>query len=77
MIGVTWKGNDTGLGNVIAADEATSSPAKKIGNLEVRSCAEKFLGWTLQMDRRFEPQKQDWKVILNIADYLPSTPLAS
>ena len=45
-----------------------------LGNLEIRSYSEEFQGWTLQLERRFEPTIQDWVAIQRIADYLLSSP---
>jgi hypothetical protein len=75
VVDVTWKGNDfgTGLINALSSDETVAELAKKIGNLAVRSYAKVFQGWTLQVDRRFEPTHQDWETIRKIADYLLSS----
>jgi hypothetical protein len=76
VVDVTWKGDDrhTGLAEVLSNDEAVRNLAKKIGNLVVRSYAEEFQGWTLQVDRRFESTDQDWATIQKIANYILSSP---
>ena len=81
IIDVTWKGNDYGAGIVdtISNDKATDNLAEKIGNLEIRTHAKEFQGWTLQVDRKlnwFEPSTtgKDWEDIQKIADYLISLP---
>ncbi len=81
IIDVTWKGNDYGAGIVdtLSNDEATDNLAEKIGNLEIRTHAKEFQGWTLQVDRKlnwFEPSTtgKDWEDIQKIADYLISLP---
>ena len=76
VVDVTWKGKDhgTGLAEVLSYDETVKNLAKKIGNLVVRSYAEEFQGWTLQVDRRFGPTNQDWATIQKIANYLLSSP---
>ena len=75
VVDVTWKGNDhhTGLAAVLSNDEAVRNLAKKIGNLIIHSYAKEFQGWTLQVDRRFEPTNQDWASIQKIADYILSS----
>ena len=75
VIDVTWKGDDhhTGLVQVLSNDEAVKDLAKRIGNLTVHSYAKEFQGWTLQVDRRFEPTNQDWAAIQKIADYILSS----
>jgi hypothetical protein len=72
---VAWKGDDhhTGLAEVLSGDEAVKELAKKIGNLTIHSYDKEFQGWTLQVDRRFEPTNQDWATIQKIADYILSS----
>ena len=76
VIGVDWKGKDhsTGLVNRLSYDQATKDLATRIGNIRIRSYSEEFQGWTVQVDRRFEPTRQDWQTIQKIADYLLSAP---
>ncbi|MFC2010083.1 hypothetical protein ACFLUL_00690 [Chloroflexota bacterium] len=75
IVDVTWKGNDsgTGLADVLSYDEAVKNLAKKTGNLTIHSYAKEFQGWTLQIDRRFNPTNQDWVTIQKIADYILSS----
>jgi hypothetical protein len=75
VVDVTWKGDDhhTGLAEVLSNDEAVKNLAKKIGNLTLHSYAKEFQGWTLQVDRRFEPTSEDWATIQKIADYILSS----
>ena len=75
VVDVTWKGDDhhTGLAEVFSNDEAVKNLAKRIGNLTLHSYAKEFQGWTLQVDRRFEPTNQDWATIQKIADYILSS----
>ena len=72
---VTWKGDDhhTGLAEVLSGDEAVKELAKKIGNLTIHSYDKEFQGWTLLVDRRFEPASQDWTTIQKIAGYILSS----
>src|SRR4030042_1716481 len=76
VVDVVWKGDDhhTGLAEVLSNDETVKDLAKKIGNLAVRSYAKEFEGWTLQVDRRFEPTNQDWGTIQKMAGYVLSSP---
>jgi len=75
VVDVTWKGNDhhTGLVQVLSNDEAVKNLAKRIGNLTLHNYAKEFQGWTLQVDRRFEPTNQDWATIQKIANYILSS----
>jgi hypothetical protein len=75
VVDVTWKGEDhhTGLAEVLSNDEAVKKLAKRIGNLTLHSYAKEFQGWTLQVDRRFEPTSQDWAAIQKIANYILSS----
>jgi len=75
IIDVTWKGNDfgTGLAYVLSNDEAVKNLAKNIGNLTIHSYTKEFQGWTLQVDRRFNPTNQDWATIQKIANYILSS----
>jgi hypothetical protein len=75
VIDVIWKGNDhhTGLAQVLSNDEAVKTLATRIGNLTLHSYAEEFQGWTLQVDRRFQPTNEDWVTIQKIAGYILSS----
>ena len=75
IVDVTWKGNDygTGLANTLSNDKAVKQLAINIGNLTVHSYAKEFQGWTLQVERRFEPTTQDWATIQKIADRILSS----
>ncbi len=75
VIGVEWRGDDggTALTQMLAADPAVSALAIRRGNLEVRRYAELFFsGWTIQVDRRFDPGHEDWAAIERIAEILRS-----
>jgi hypothetical protein len=75
VVDVTWKGSDhhTGLVEVLSNDQAIKDLAKRIGNLTLHSYAKEFQGWTLQVDRRFEPTNEDWVTIQKIANYILSS----
>ena len=75
IIDVTWKGNDSGtaLAYILSNDETVKNLAKNTGNLTIHSYAKEFQGWTLQVDRRFEPTNQDWAAIQKIANYVLSS----
>ena len=72
---VTWKGYDggTGLVDTLSEDIPTKTLAKRIGNLEIKSQADRFQGWTLTVDRRFSPTGQDWETVEKIANYILSS----
>ena len=76
VVDVVWKGYDgnTGLVNTLSKDVPTKTLATRIGNLEVKSQANGFQGWTLTVDRRFSPTSQDWETVEKIADYILSSP---
>ena len=76
VVDVIWKGRDvgTGLVNTLSKDVAAKTLAKRIGNLEVKSQANGFQGWTLTVDRRFSPTSQDWETVEKIAGYILSSP---
>ena len=76
VVGATWMGDDasTGLVQTLSIDDIVAGLAARIGNLEIRSYAQEFQGWTLQVDRRFTPTNEDWASIEKIADYLLSAP---
>lgn len=76
VVDVTWKGDDlgTGLTYVLSNDHTTKDLAKRVGNLEVRSYAEEFQGWALQVDRKLKPTNEDWEAILQVAEHLLSSP---
>ena len=75
VVDVAWEGDDygTGLVRTLSNDYTVKRWVKKIGNLEVRRDAEEFRGWTLQVDKRLTPTRQDWDIIRKIADYLLSS----
>lgn len=78
VVDVTWKGKDggTGLTRVLSQDQEVKALAHRIGNLEVKSQADDwFQGWTLIVDRRFQPTTEDWETIRKIAERLASAPL--
>jgi hypothetical protein len=72
VVDVIWEGYDggTGLVDTLSKDIPTKTLAKRIGNLEIKSQADSFQGWTLTVDRRFSPTGQDWETVEKIADYL-------
>jgi hypothetical protein len=76
VVDVVWKGYDgnTGLVNTLSMDVTTKTLTKRIGNLEVKSQANGFQGWTLTVDRRFRPISQEWETLEKIADYILSSP---
>ena len=75
VVDVAWEGDDygTGLLRTLANDYTVKSWTKRIGNLEVHRYDEEFHGWTLQVDKRVTPTRQDWDIIRKIAHYLLSS----
>lgn len=75
VVDVTWRGKDhhTGLAQVLSDDEAVKALAKRLGNLVIHSYAKEFQGWTLTVDKRFEPTGQDWNTIQRIAKHILSS----
>ena len=75
VVDVAWEGDDygTGLVRTLSNDYTVKSWIKKTGNLEVRRDAEEFQGWTLQVDKRLTPTRQDWDIIRKITDHLLSS----
>lgn len=76
VVDVAWKGDDqgTGLTYILSNDHTTKELSKRVGNLEVRSYAEEFQGWALQVDRKLKPTSEDWEAILQVAEHLLSSP---
>lgn len=76
VVDVVWKGDDggTGLVNTLSRDIPTKTLAKRIGDLEIKSHADVFQGWTLTVGRRFSPTGQDWETFEKIADQILSSP---
>ena len=76
VVGVSWEGDDSvsGLINTLSQDTDIKELSKKIGNLEIKSQAGKFQGWTLTSGRRFAPTNQDWAAIETVANYILSAP---
>ena len=77
VVDVIWKGNDggTGLVNMLSNDPSTKTLAERIGNLEIKSQAERFQGWTLTVDRQFSPASPNWATIEKITHYILSSPV--
>ena len=77
VVDVIWKGKDggTGLVNTLSTDSSTKTLAERIGNLEIKSQAERFQGWTLTVDRQFNPASQDWATVKKITHFILSSPV--
>ena len=76
VVDVIWKGSEggTGLVNTLSVDVPIKTLAKSVGNLEIKSQTNGFQGWTLTVDRRFNPTNKDWETVERIADYILSSP---
>ena len=76
VVDVIWKGSEagTGLVNTLSVDVPIKTLAKSVGNLEIKNQTNGFQGWTLTVDRRFNPTNKDWETVERIADYILSSP---
>ena len=76
ITGVSWEGSDrdTNLAERLSKDEATKSLATRVGNIEIKIQTKEFKGWTITVDRKFNPTIEDWKTYQTIAHYLLSAP---
>ena len=72
VVGVTLEGDDRGTGVIgaLSADAKIAALAKKAVNLVVAGYNEEFQGWTLQVERRQPPTREDWEALLIIVDCL-------
>lgn len=79
VVDVIWKGNDHGTGLVesLSYDEDVKQLAKKVGNLTIHSYTKEFQGWTIQVDKRVEPDSRDWESINKITKYILESPRMS
>ena len=70
IIGVTWKGQDRnhGLAKKLSDDVETDNLATGIGNIRVQTLHEDFNGWSIEIDRRFDPTPEIWKSLQRVAD---------
>ncbi|MFC1926690.1 hypothetical protein ACFLWV_02940 [Chloroflexota bacterium] len=77
VVDVRWEGEDYGLGliNFLSGDMSVKNMIVDLGNLEVRSHADKFRGWTLKVDRRIKATNLHWEVFQKIAKYILSSTL--
>jgi hypothetical protein len=73
---VNWQGSDkdTHIADRLSKNEATKSLATRVGNIEIKIQTKEFKGWTITVDRKFQPTIEDWKIFQTIADYLLSAP---
>lgn len=73
---VDWRGSDkdTNLAARLSKDEATKLLATRVGNIEIKIQTKEFKGWTITVDRKFNPTIEDWKTLQTVADYLLSAP---
>ena len=76
VTGVRWEGDDQGTGVIAAlsADARVKALAKKANGLAVAGYNQEFQGWTLEVERREPPTRQDWQALLFIAACLLPPP---
>ena len=69
IIGVTWKGEDRnhGLAKKLSDDVETDNLAVGIGNIRVQTLHEEFSGWSIEIDRKFEPTPEIWISLQRVA----------
>ena len=70
IVGVTWKGQDRnhGLAKKLSDDVETDNLATGIGNIRVQTLHEEFSGWSIEIDRRFDPTPEIWESLQRVAD---------
>ena len=76
VVDVRWKGDDagTGLNDLFYYDEDVKIFAVHAGNLTVHSYnREELRGWTVQIDRRWNPTIRDWTGIQQMAKHILSS----
>ena len=76
IVDVEWQGEDhaSRLMGVFANDPAAKSLAQRTGDIQIASHAGEFQGWTVQLSGKFKPTRQDWDIVLRIAERLLSCP---
>ena len=76
VVDVSWQGSDkdTNLAYRLSENEATKSLATRVGNIEIKIQTKEFKGWTITVDRKFNPTIEDWETFQTIANYLLSAP---
>ena len=77
IIDTTWKGKDqgTGLISLLSNDEVIKKLAKDLGNFEIESRSEAFLGWTLYVDRHHFFIEPSWLEFKSIPERLLKLPM--
>jgi hypothetical protein len=70
VTGVTWNGEDraSGLANTLSDDDEIEQLAAKIGDIRVETLHDDFTGWSIEIDRKFEPTADRWKALEKIAN---------
>ena len=72
VVAVKWSGDDmdTNLATILSADDDTKRLATRIGNIEIKIQTKQFKGWTITVDRKFNPSSDDWNLLETIAKRL-------
>jgi hypothetical protein len=72
VIDIDWKGDSVLLPLIIdfSNDATVAQVVKGLGNLQVRTHPGRFLGFTVEVDRKFRPTLEHWEAIHKIAEYL-------
>lgn len=76
VVDVTWQGEDRAsrLLSAFANDPVVKAFVKKTGDVEIKSHAGEFQGWTVQISGKFKATQQDWDLALRIAERLLTCP---
>ncbi len=76
VVDVTWQGEDyaSRLLSAFANDPVVKSFVKNTGDVEIESRTEGIQGWIVQVNGKLKATRQDWDVVLRIADRLLTCP---
>ena len=72
VTGVGWRGEDysAGLIESLRQDRMLADLVKRVGDIEIRSHADDFAGWTIQIKARLRPNEHDWHPLEQLASRL-------
>ena len=69
VVGVDWKGEDRGhgLAKKLSDDQQTDNLAADIGNIRLQTLHDDFSGWSIEIDRKINPTREQWESLERIA----------
>ena len=69
ITGIEWRGEDFGAGllDALNQDRKLVELVKRVGDFEIRSHADEFDGWTIQIRARLSPEKREWATLTQLA----------